>query len=80
LREKDIVVAFLTLSLQILGIGGFTYFLAALIVGMLSMNAILGPGWLGQAFGIQGTGTFTETSPTLPDQIDLSADDFLFKN
>mmetsp|Transcript_7997 Transcript_7997/g.13233 ORF Transcript_7997/g.13233 Transcript_7997/m.13233 type:complete len:172 (-) Transcript_7997:232-747(-) len=63
---------------EILGIGGFTYVLAALIVGMLSLNFFLGPGWLGQAMGVPGTGTFTETSPSLPDQMDLSADDFLF--
>lgn len=62
---------------QILGIGGFTYVLGALIVLMLTLNAVLGPGWLGQAMGIQGTGTFTEVSSSLPDQIDLSADAYL---
>ncbi len=62
---------------KILGIGGFTYVLGALIVLMLTLNAVLGPGWLGQAMGIQGTGTFTEVSSSLPDQIDLSADAYL---
>ena len=63
---------------KILGIGGFTYVLGALIVLMLTLNTVLGPGWLGQAIGIQGTGTFTEVSSSLPDQIDLSADEYLF--
>ena len=55
-----------------MGINIFTYILAALIVIFLSLNAILGPGWLGQTMGIQGTGTFTEISDSLPDNIDLS--------
>lgn len=57
---------------ELLGISGFTYALGALIVLMLSLNTILGPGWLGQAVGIAGTGTFTDVSPSLPDQVDLS--------
>lgn len=48
-----------------------------MIVVMLSLNAMLGPGWLGQAIGIAGTGTFTEVSPSLPDAINLGADEFL---
>lgn len=36
------------------------------------MNAILGPGWLGQVAGIQGTGSFTEVSDALPGNIDLN--------
>jgi hypothetical protein len=63
---------------KILGIGGFTYALGALIVLMLSLNTVLGPGWLGQAIGIQGTGTFTEVSSSLPDTVDLSVDEYLF--
>ena len=46
---------------------------------MLSLNAIFGPGWLGQAIGIAGTGTFTEVSPSLPDTIDLGVDEFLLR-
>lgn len=56
-----------------MGINIFTYILAALIVIFLSLNTILGPGWLGQTMGIQGTGTFTEISDSLPDNIDLSS-------
>mmetsp|Transcript_30272 Transcript_30272/g.45859 ORF Transcript_30272/g.45859 Transcript_30272/m.45859 type:complete len:161 (+) Transcript_30272:159-641(+) len=63
---------------QILGIGGFTYVLAFLIVVMLSLNFVLGPGWLGQAVGLPGTGTFTEVSDSLPQTIDLSADEYLY--
>lgn len=58
---------------QLMGINIFTYILAALIVIFLSLNTILGPGWLGQTMGIQGTGTFTEISDSLPDNIDLSS-------
>jgi len=36
------------------------------------MNLILGPGWLGQIMGLEGTGTFTQMSDSLPDTIDLS--------
>mmetsp|Transcript_31661 Transcript_31661/g.46406 ORF Transcript_31661/g.46406 Transcript_31661/m.46406 type:complete len:183 (-) Transcript_31661:970-1518(-) len=57
---------------QLLGINIFTYILAAAIVVMLSLNAFLGPGWLGQMIGIEGTGTFTEISDSLPSNIDLN--------
>lgn len=45
---------------------------------MLSMNFMLGPGWLGQQMGLEGTGTFTQISDSLPDSVDLSKSDFLF--
>jgi hypothetical protein len=64
-------------SLQLMGINIFTYILAAAIVFFLSMNFVLGPGWLGNAMGVKGTGTFTEISDLLPDTIDLSGSDFL---
>lgn len=57
---------------KLLGISIFTYILAAAIVFFLSMNAILGPGWLGQVSGIPGTGTFTEVSDSLPNNMDLN--------
>lgn len=57
---------------ELLGINIFTYILAALIVVFLSLNALLGPGWLGQSMGIKGTGSFTEISNSLPDSVDLS--------
>mmetsp|Transcript_20488 Transcript_20488/g.29633 ORF Transcript_20488/g.29633 Transcript_20488/m.29633 type:complete len:157 (+) Transcript_20488:55-525(+) len=57
---------------EVLGINIFTYILAALIVIFLSLNALLGPGWLGQSLGIPGVGTFTEVSPNLPQTVDLS--------
>ena len=41
------------------------------------MNIILGPGWLGNSIGLEGTGTFEKISDSLPDTIDLSNDDFL---
>jgi hypothetical protein len=42
------------------------------------MNVVLGPGWLGSSIGIQRTGQFTETSPSLPDTLDLgSSKDYL---
>lgn len=62
---------------KILGISGFTYVLAALIVFFFSMNLLLGPGWLGQQIGLEGTGTFTEISDSLPDSVDLSAEEYL---
>jgi len=61
---------------QLLGINIFTYILAAAITFFLSMNIILGQGWLGNAIGIQGTGTFTERSEKLPNVVDLSEDQF----
>lgn len=60
------------LWMQLLGINIFTYILGAACVFFLSMNAILGPGWLGQVAGIQGTGSFTEVSDALPGNIDLN--------
>jgi hypothetical protein len=57
----------------VLGISVFTYVLAAAILFFLLMNAVLGPGWLGSSIGIQGTGEFTETSPELPDVLDLGS-------
>lgn len=41
------------------------------------MNLLLGPGWLGQQIGLEGTGTFTEISDSLPDSVDLSAEEYL---
>ena len=64
---------------QLLGINGFTYVLAALITFFLSMNLILGPGWLGQQMGLEGTGTFTQISDSLPDSVDLSKPEFLLQ-
>jgi len=57
---------------DILGINIFTYILAGLIALFLSLNFLLGPGWLGQSFGLGGTGTFTQISDSLPDSVDLS--------
>jgi hypothetical protein len=62
--------------LQLLGINVFTYILAAAIAFFLSLNYVLGPGWLGSAIGMQGTGTFSEVSDSLPDTIDLSDPSF----
>jgi hypothetical protein len=59
-----------------LGINVFTYILAVAIAFFLSMNAFLGPGWLGNSIGIQGTGTFTERSEALPNIVDLSDEKF----
>ena len=61
---------------QLLGINIFTYLLGALIVVLLSLNFFLGPGWLGQAMGIQGVGSFDEVSKSLPDTVDLSRPEF----
>ena len=57
---------------QLLGINIFTYILGAACIFFLSMNAILGPGWLGQVAGIQGTGSFTDVSDSLPGNVDLN--------
>jgi hypothetical protein len=62
--------------LQLLGINIFSYILAATIVVFLSLNYFLGPGWLGSAIGMQGTGTFSQVSDSLPDTIDLSDPSF----
>lgn len=67
-------------DLQLLGINVFTYILAAAIAFFLSMNIILGPGWLGSSIGIKGTGTFTETSESLPELVDLSKPEYLLKD
>ena len=40
------------------------------------MNVTLGPGWLGQQLGLEGTGSFTEYSDNLPQAIDLSKPEF----
>ena len=61
-----------TIMKDLLGINVFTYLLAAAIAFFLGMNTMLGPGWLGGAMGLQGTGTYTETSESLPDMVDLS--------
>mmetsp|Transcript_22608 Transcript_22608/g.53366 ORF Transcript_22608/g.53366 Transcript_22608/m.53366 type:complete len:187 (-) Transcript_22608:227-787(-) len=61
---------------QMLGINIFTVILAALIVFFLSMNAILGPGWLGSTLGIPGTGNIEEVSPTLPGSLDLNRPEY----
>jgi hypothetical protein len=63
--------------MKLLGINLFTYILAAAIAFFLSMNLILGPGWLGNSIGIDRTGTFQEVSDSLPDTLDLSKNDFL---
>jgi hypothetical protein len=66
-----------SLSWQLLGINIFTYLIATAIVFFLSMNFVLGPGWLGNTIGLQGTGTYSEISDSLPDTIDLSNNDYL---
>ena len=58
--------------MKILGINAFTYVLAGLITIFLSLNLLLGPGWLGQLAGLEGTGSFTQISDSLPDTVDLS--------
>jgi hypothetical protein len=62
---------------QLLGVNIFTYLLAALITIFLSLNFLLGPGWLGSALGITGTGSIDEVSDSLPKIIDLSNSDYL---
>jgi len=62
----------LTVMKELLGINVFTYILGAAIVFFLTMNAVLGPGWLGQVTGVPGTGTFTEVSESLPNNMDLN--------
>jgi len=58
---------------ELMGINIFTYILAALIVISFSLNVLLGPGWLGQAIGMKGVGTFTAPDPV----VDLSNSDYL---
>ena len=60
-----------------MGINIFTYILAILIAFFLSMNAIYGPGWLGQSMGWQDVGTFTKVSDSLPLDVDVSGEEFL---
>lgn len=62
---------------QLLGVNIFTYILAFLILTFGSLNIILGPGWLGGTLGIQGTGNIQQVSPSLPDTMDLSKDEYL---
>ena len=76
LYEDLIFFAFI---LQLLGINIFTYILAAAIVFFLSMNAALGPGWLGQTLGWENVGTFTKVSDSLPLNVDVSAPEYLLK-
>lgn len=78
-RENDLLMeakegapSEFTVMKELLGINVFTYVLAAACIFFLGMNAILGPGWLGQTIGLKGTGTFTEVSDSLPGNIDLS--------
>lgn len=62
---------------ELLGINIFTYILAGLIAFFLSLNLLLGPGWLGQSMGLEGTGTFTQISDSIPGTVDLSASENL---
>jgi len=62
--------------LQLLGINGLTYVLALFIVLLSGTNALLGPGWLGNAIGIPGTGQFVQNSDSVPEAIDLGSADF----
>jgi hypothetical protein len=60
-----------------LGINIFTYILAVAIVFFLSMNAVAGPGWLGQTLGWDDVGTFTRVSDSLPLSVDVSGSEYL---
>lgn len=62
---------------ELLGISVFTYILGGVTLLFLGLNLILGPGWLGQIIGIEGTGTFTQVSDSLPDTVDLNSPDYL---
>ena len=64
---------------QLLGINAFSYILAIACIFFIGMNTILGPGWLGQSIGLEGTGTFTQVSESLPDAIDLNSPENLLK-
>lgn len=66
--------------LQLLGINIFTYLLAAAIVFFLSMNIVVGPGWLGNSLGIAPNWDVTKTSDAIPETVDLSRPDFLIHN
>ena len=41
------------------------------------MNAVYGPGWLGQSLGWEDVGTFTRTSESLPLNVDVSGPEYL---
>ncbi|KAL3783943.1 hypothetical protein ACHAWO_005070 [Cyclotella atomus] len=62
---------------NLLGINIFTYILAILIIFFLSMNTIYGLGWFGQLLGMEGVGTFTRVSDSLPIDVDVSGKEFL---
>ena len=62
---------------QLLGINVFTYVLGAAIILFLSMNIILGPGWLGSSLGLVSNWDMTQTADSIPDTVDLSDPDFL---
>jgi len=67
-----------TVTKQLLGVNVFTFILAGLIVFFLSMNLILGPGWLGQQLGVEGTGNLGNVvSEKLPLSMDLSQSPYL---
>lgn len=59
-----------------MGVNIFTYILAGLILLFVTLNFVLGPGWLGQAMGIQGVGTFTNPD-SITDTIDLGKSEYL---
>jgi hypothetical protein len=61
---------------ELLGLNVFTLILAILIVLFMGANFLLGPGWLGNRLGIEGTGTFQEISDAIPGIIDLSQPDY----
>jgi hypothetical protein len=62
---------------ELLGLNIFTLILAILIALFMGANFLLGPGWLGNKLGIEGTGTFQEISDAIPGIIDLSKADYL---
>jgi hypothetical protein len=41
------------------------------------MNTIYGLGWFGQLLGMEGVGTFTRVSDSLPIDVDVSGKEFL---
>jgi hypothetical protein len=68
---------FVFLNLKLLGINIFTFVLAGLIAFFFMFNAILGPGWLGQKLGFEGTGTYTEISNSFPSIVNLDSSENL---
>jgi hypothetical protein len=66
-----------TVVKELLGLNVFTLILALLIAFFMGANFFLGPGWLGQKLGIEGTGTFQDVSDAIPGVIDLSQPDYL---